>query len=628
MAQSLTSTPPSHQGERIVYNQLKGLDDDDLFFWQSLDFIPGVQDIDLLIWHKRAGVFVVEIKAFDLSNIKELTLHSIWLADRGISRSPQKQAYDAFSSLRDYLKPICSMPYMVCTVCFPLIQRDEWKEAFSSNQVIASLADSMIMEDDLYSSKGVLKDRLLNIWANPPIRGGSRYEFIHDEQKFDNFRKYVDPAAKPIPNISDLSKIELIEKKISKEIVNSFPPGKKLTIITGKPGTGKTFSILQIAFLHAQEYQKVLICCFNKVLASDIRRILNLQEIINKDNEFYKSIKENIEVLDIYSLITRLNDDFYDKPFDLALESELINNLEKENLNNYPKFDTLLIDESQDFKLDHFRFLKIVSSANSHLVFSNGKGQEIYQNRGFSENKIEDIFEQKASHLSLRKNYRNVKAIFDLSNIFFECKIDEASIAKYFEKYQNKNFIDDLEFELKDIKIPKIIYLEESIAAAPIESNYSYERDKILTSEYIKIIESEIDKSGSDILILVPSKLDNELIPIREALALIHQKKGIAFIDYCADENRSCIAPANTIRLCTFHSARGLEAATVIVLDIERIASICNKLKIDPANLGYIILSRAIFNLTIVLRNKMKNQISHFIIAATEKLKNFYDQRN
>jgi hypothetical protein len=71
-----------------------------------------------------------------------------------------------------------------------------------------------------------------------------------------------------------------------------------------------------------------------------------------------------------------------------------------------------------------------------------------------------------------------------------------------------------------------------------------------------------------------------------------------------------------------------LEAATVIVLDIERIASICNKLKIDPANLGYIILSRAIFNLTIVLRNKMKNQISHFIIAATEKLKNFYDQRN
>ena len=202
-------------------------------------------------------------------------------------------------------------------------------------------------------------------------------------------------------------------------------------------GTGKTFSILQIAFLHAQEYQKVLICCFNKVLASDIRRILNLQEIINKDNEFYKSIKENIEVLDIYSLITRLNDDFYDKPFDLALETELINNLEKENLNNYPKFDTLLIDESQDFKLDHFRFLKIVSSANSHLVFSNGKGQEIYQNRDFSENKIENIFEQKASHLSLRKNYRNVKAIFDLSNIFFECKIDEASIGKYFEKYQN-----------------------------------------------------------------------------------------------------------------------------------------------------------------------------------------------
>lgn len=624
MGQSLTSTPPSHQGERVVYNQLKGLDDSDLFFWQSLDFIPGVQDIDLLIWHKKAGVFVVEIKAFELSNIKELTLHSIWLADRGISRSPQKQAYDAFSSLRDYLKPICSMPYMVCTVCFPLIQRDEWKEAFSSNLAIANLADSMIMEDDLYSSRDVLKNRLLNIWKNPPIRGGSRYEFIHDEQKFDDFRKSVDPSAKPTPNISDISKIELIEKKISKEIVNTFPPGKKLTIITGKPGTGKTFSLLQIALLHAQEYQKVLICCFNKVLASDIRRILNLQEILNKDNEFYKSIKENIEVLDIYSLITRLNDDFYDKPFNLNLESELINNLEKETLTNYPKFDTLLIDESQDFKLDHFRFLKLVSSVNSHLVFSNGKGQEIYQNRDFSENKIENIFDQKANHLNLRKNYRNIKAVFDLSNIFFECKIDEPQIDKYFEKYQNKNFIDDLEFELKDKKIPKLVYLNDELDVAPAEKNYSYARNKILTSEYIKIIESEIDKNNSDILILVPSKLDNELIPIREALAEIYQKKGIAFIDYCEDDNRTCIAPANTIRLCTFHSARGLEAATAIIIDIEKISSISNKLNIDPANLGYIILSRAIFNLTIVLRNKMKNQISHFIISATEKLNNFY----
>ena len=624
MAQSLTSTPPSHQGERIVYNQLTGLDDDDLFFWQSLDFIPGVQDIDLLIWHKKAGVFVVEIKAFDLSNIKELTLHSIWLADRGISRSPQKQAYNAFSSLRDFLKPLCSMPYMVSTVCFPLIQRDKWKEAFSDNLVIANLADSMIMEDDLYSSKGILKNRLLNVWKNPPIRGGSRYEFIHDEQKFDSFRKCVDPSAKPIPNTSDKSKIELIEKKISKEIVNNFPPGKKLTIISGKPGTGKTFSLLQIAFLHAQEHQKVLICCFNKVLASDIRRILNLQEIINKDNEFYKSIKENIEVLDIYSLITRLNDDFYEKPFNLSLESELINNLEKEVLTNYPKFDTLLIDEAQDFKLDHFRFLKLISSANSHLVFSNGKGQEIYQNRDFSEKNIEDIFIQKASHLSLRKNYRNVKSIFDLSNIFFECKINEPAISKYFERYQNKNFIDDLEFELKEIKIPKLAYLDDDIEIAPNENNYSYERNKKLTAEYIKIIESEIDRNGSDILILVPSKLDNELIAIREALTEIYQKKGVGYLDYCEDENRSCIAPSNTIRLCTFHSARGLEAASSIVLDIEKIASISNKLNIDPANLGYIILSRAIFNLTIVLRNKMKNQISHFIISATEKLKNFY----
>ena len=55
MAISLTSFPPRHRGELAVYQQLTLQKDDALYLWASLDFIPGVNDIDLFMWHEEIG---------------------------------------------------------------------------------------------------------------------------------------------------------------------------------------------------------------------------------------------------------------------------------------------------------------------------------------------------------------------------------------------------------------------------------------------------------------------------------------------------------------------------------------------------------------------------------------------
>ena len=122
MSVSYSPSPPKHKGELEVYKQLLGFDDSFLNFWSSLDFIPGVNDIDLLVWHEKQGVFVIEIKAIKLDMLISFGFHSCEIEGRGEDRSPQSQAYEAMQSLRNYLSPkVSKMPFMIPTVLWPYI---------------------------------------------------------------------------------------------------------------------------------------------------------------------------------------------------------------------------------------------------------------------------------------------------------------------------------------------------------------------------------------------------------------------------------------------------------------------------------------------------------------------------
>jgi hypothetical protein len=53
--------PPTKLGELRLAAQLKALPDDSLHLWFSVNFVPNVKDIDLILWHELAGMFVVEV---------------------------------------------------------------------------------------------------------------------------------------------------------------------------------------------------------------------------------------------------------------------------------------------------------------------------------------------------------------------------------------------------------------------------------------------------------------------------------------------------------------------------------------------------------------------------------------
>jgi hypothetical protein len=165
MGISLSSLPPKHRGELSVYQQLTLQKDDSLYLWCSLDFIPGVHDIDLLIWHAEIGCFIIEIKAIPIEMLLSLSYSTCEIDGRGIDRSPQSQAYDAMQSLRNFLSPrIEKAPFMVATVCWPLISRAVWNGYFKNSPEISALCESMIMHDDLFTGPEALKKRLKEIY--------------------------------------------------------------------------------------------------------------------------------------------------------------------------------------------------------------------------------------------------------------------------------------------------------------------------------------------------------------------------------------------------------------------------------------------------------------------------------
>ena len=74
-------------------------------------------------------------------------------------------------------------------------------------------------------------------------------------------------------------------------------------VFYGLPGTGKTFRLFQIAINHAIEGQKVLFCCYNTVLAADIKRLIQLTHIAREEANKISDFLPNITVTTISSLL-------------------------------------------------------------------------------------------------------------------------------------------------------------------------------------------------------------------------------------------------------------------------------------------------------------------------------------
>ena len=598
---------PKYIGEQNLAKQLTSFNDPKLHLWFGLDFIPGVRDIDILLWHEEIGVFVIEVKAVHLKDIEFFGWESYKIREREVDDSPCRQADRALNSLRNYLRPQMpnrKLPFLVGTTCWPLISREEWNCSWNDERVMGEFSDRMLFKEDIESSLDILLDRLRHIWSNPPVKEPPKYQHFHKEYQLDKFKDSLSAQASKKAAPSDIEKLEILEKRLSKKLRDEVHPGSgKRILYRGYPGTGKTFRLLRIGTYHAFEGgKKVLFVCFNKVLVSDMVRVFSYSEKLTKS-------EGSIRVQDIFAIARGYADGQWAEDHDKW--GELVLQKMKKVANRLPKYETVLIDEAQDMKDWALEMIELLSAPNATVCVAVGSGQELY---GQSAQWLKK-FKQNSIRKGLRRNFRNVAPIAKFAHVFYKAAIDSNKIAaplSEFDKKTESKTVETLLFERPDGQAPSLLKINESYSD---DFSFSFYIE-ILSDEYKRTIKNQIellDKSRGDcpldFLVLVP---DTNGIERTCALKALEGLK-IDFIDYTNDDYRRDIAQPNMVRLCTFHSARGIEGRRVIIFGIEQLESLCQKINITLNNLGYITFSRSAFECVICVRIKTKSNVNTFI---------------
>ncbi len=484
----------------------------------------------------------------------------------------------------------------------------------------------MIFLEDLRGGASAFSERLHYIYHNPPYRGGARFPFVHNDAVLQAFRNELEPEARPKPAESDLQRLRRIEREVKADALKDVPVGPQTRLVYyGHPGTGKTFRLLGIALQHALAGRRVLFACYNKVLAADLRRLMNFSEDL-------RSAVGELEIRDVYELLGGFarrygieNIDANDiDEWGALVASEIT---ESSHMRYY---DTVLVDEAQDMKDWSLEMLEHLGNPGATVCVAAGKGQDLY---GTSSEWLR-TFRSTNRAKELRRNFRNTKPVFQLAQTFYETKLNKDKIAAFLSRFKDSaQKGTEVLFDREEGLPTMFYYIDDSVLDEydPASSIFEVVQRDIMVPEFRRIIKDELDEMREargegdfdeypiDLLVLVPSRDSQERRWAVEALNTL--PGGIQYIDYTLEDNRRRVAKRNAVRLCTFHSARGIEGTRVVAFGFESVPNLAEKVNTDLSNLGYIALSRSIFDMSTIFRSSRRTWlVPRFIEKALEEM--------
>jgi superfamily I DNA and RNA helicase len=620
--------------------------------WFNLD-IPAINEIDALCWFKDYGFFIIETKGFRINDFKSVNLD--YVEYRSVNHQnkfgkkppPWKQAKNAARILSTYLSDIYYrknifpekktdsikkyVPFTFSLTYFPFISELEFKTAFPDCS--SALLDYLLF-NDCHSKDEYLSDKLKKVVYSHVViklaktdaddieKNIRKLTSTYSEQTIEIYKNKIFLSTEELnaKEPYDRRIIDLIETKdVQDELrdINFDYP----VLRTGYAGTGKTIIALAVLNKFASEDRQVLFTCYNKVLATDLKRFTKLSF-----ENHYKYLA-NILISDIHALIQEYaptekaidifssaenTDDKFNRIVDQIIESGYFKGA----------FDYIVIDEAQDLKDYGWKLLLYLSSRQlNSLIVLNGKEQNLYTtNPSKYLLQFEDVCKRNSKDLGIKGNikqkrriYRNRTRTFLFSQSFLEFYPEESNTIQFIKKNEKRT---DLTFEF-----------------ARDPGNFPYlfvkEKDSKLYKKFVKAIKYCLEQNkdfglgASSILIIVPYKYNPKNrennhyrnIAIR-ALNEIKQD----FIDYTIDENRRLDYRLNQVRIVSYHSSRGLESNFSIVLGFEELKRLSDNSNCDYHKLGYIILSRAKYETYIFIDNDKSEGFSKTFVDYTDSI--------
>ena len=293
-------------------------------------------------------------------------------------------------------------------------------------------------------------DDLNRSGLNKFILEGLNKQITHDQgrttgSKFDRRTLEISTSLLRPKMMSEIETHQERNERINKEIFsltaeqkNAIDTGilNERILITGPAGTGKTLIATELAGKKSKGEKKVLLLCFNKLLAENLKS---------------KYLDENFDVYNFHSFLlknsslsvpTNPDENFYD--------NELLNNSYDYVIQNEIIYDYIVIDEFQDLSSkDVFIYLDRILmgglAAGNWTFLADFEKQVLFKRGGDPYIELSEFLNQDPPQKPLRVNCRNTPQVVEMIEEFtkldpyYETNRDDVITNSLVKPYENSS---------------------------------------------------------------------------------------------------------------------------------------------------------------------------------------------